>query len=186
MEPNSTQYKWLVDELSSTDRSETPWLLVSIHVPIYNTFALHKHDKQIVAAREHLEPLFMDYSVNMVFTGHIHAYQRTANVYREQINPKGPIHVTIGAGGRDCEAPYKTEEPEDWIISRDATFYGYGLFSIHNRTHAEWTWIPLSPSGTSLLLCFWSELSATSFDSPLVLLHTFFLRHTQVQFCKET
>ena len=157
MEPNSTQYKWLVDELSSTDRSETPWLLVSIHVPIYNTFALHKHDKQIVAAREHLEPLFMDYSVNMVFTGHIHAYQRTANVYREQINPKGPIHVTIGAGGRDCEAPYKTEEPEDWIISRDATFYGYGLFSIHNRTHAEWTWIPLSPSGMSPLLCFWSE-----------------------------
>jgi hypothetical protein len=146
MEPNSIQYNWLVEELESVDRRLTPWVLVTIHVPLYNTFALHPHDPQIVAAREHFEPLFVKYHVNLIFTGHIHAYQRTANVANDTLTKTGPIHITIGAGGRQCDAPYKTEEPEAWIVKRDASYYGYGTLEIVNATHANWKWIPLSPS----------------------------------------
>jgi hypothetical protein len=159
MEPGSSQYNWCLEELESVDRTITPWVLVTIHVPIYNTFAKHSHDSQILAAREHLEPLFVKHHVNLVFTGHIHAYQRTGNVAMEELVPSAPIYVTVGAGGRQCDAPFKADEPEEWVMTRDASYYGYGRFTIFNQTHAEWRWIRLSSSGTFegrallLLLC---------------------------------
>ena len=143
-----------MDELSSVDRTITPWLLVTLHVPIYNTFAFHHRDPQIVAAKEHIEPLLVLYQVNMVFTGHIHAYQRTTNVAMDKVDPSGPIHITVGAGGRQCDAPFRNATAEEWIVTRDASYYGYGLFNIYNKTHAEWRWIPLSPSGKCILTDF--------------------------------
>lgn len=151
IDPGSVQYNWIVEELESVDRSETGWVLVTLHVPIYNTFDLHHHDLQIKAAQDHIEPLLVKHNVNVVFNGHIHAYQRTANVAMGKLDPRGPIHITIGAGGRQCDAPFKNETAEEWIVSRDASYYGYGTFAIFNRTHAEWKWIPLSPSGTCSL-----------------------------------
>ncbi len=146
MSPGSTQYTWLVKELSSVDRTRTPWVLFTLHVPIYNTFALHHHDRQIFAAREHLEPLLVKYNVNVVFNGHIHAYQRTNYVAFNKTTVTGPMHITIGAGGRNCDAPFQNEEPESWIATRDASMYGYGRLTIFNETHADWRWVPLSPS----------------------------------------
>jgi hypothetical protein len=141
MEPDSLQYKWLVEELASVDRSITPWLLVTIHIPFYNTFDIHRKDPQVRPAIENLEPLFVEHKVNLVFSGHIHAYQRTGNVAFGELTPTGPIYITIGAGGRQCKAPFLSFEPEPWVKVRDATFFGYGMFHISNRTHAEWEWI---------------------------------------------
>jgi acid phosphatase type 7 len=141
MEPNSVQYKWLVEELSAVDRHRTPWLTVVIHVPIYNTFGVHRHDLQIMAAREHLEPLFVKYGVNVIFSGHIHAYSRTAPVENGRVSETGPIHIVVGAGGRKCEAAFLDETPEPYMRVRDATFFGYGLFRVHNATVAAWEWI---------------------------------------------
>ena len=146
MSPNSTQYKWLDAELASIDRSKTPWVFLTIHPPLYNTFALHHHDPQIFAAQEHLEPLFVKYHVNLVLTGHIHAYQRTDYVAFGNVTDTGPMHITIGAGGRKCDAPFTNKEPEEWIKARDASMYGYGRITVHNETHAEWRWIPIAPS----------------------------------------
>jgi hypothetical protein len=163
MEPDSPQYNWFVEELESVDRTITPWVLVTIHVPIYNTFALHPHDLQIFAARDNLEPLFVKHHVNLIFTGHIHAYQRTANVAMEELVPSAPIHITIGAGGRQCDAPFKSEEPEEWVVTRDASYFGYGRFTIFNQTHAEWRWIPLSSSGTFEARAFYFVLFVCCF-----------------------
>ena len=146
MSPGSTQYEWLKEELASIDRERTPWVLLTMHPPIYNTFALHHHDPQIFAAREHLEPLMIEHHVNIIFTGHIHAYQRTDYVAFNATIPTGPMHITIGAGGRACAAPFTNKEPEQWLMKRDATMYGYGRFVIENATFAEWQWIPISPS----------------------------------------
>ena len=146
MTPGSTQYEWLLTELASIDRRKTPWVLLTMHPPIYNTFALHHHDPQIFAAKEHLEPLFVEYNVNLVLTGHIHAYQRTDYVAFGNVTETGPMHITIGAGGRKCDAPFTNKEPEEWIKTRDASMYGYGRITIQNETHAEWRWIPIAPS----------------------------------------
>jgi len=141
MEPDSIQYNWILDQLQSVKRTVTPWLLVTLHTPIYNTFGLHQKDPQIAAAKKHLEPLFVEYGVNMVFSGHIHAYLRTSNVAMGEVTPKGPMHITVGAGGRKCEAPFKSIEPEPWVEVRDATNFGFGMFRILNQTHAMWNWI---------------------------------------------
>lgn len=141
MEPDSMQYKWIVEELEGVDRSVTPWVLAVLHAPIYNTFSLHQHDPQIVAQKQHLEPLFVKHKVNMIFSGHIHAYQRTKTVAHDEPHAQGPMHITIGAGGRKCEAPFKNAEPEAWLDVRDATVYGYGMFRVWNKTVAEWDWV---------------------------------------------
>ena len=44
MDPDSRQYQWLIQALEQVDRTVTPWLLVSIHVPLYNTFNDHHRD----------------------------------------------------------------------------------------------------------------------------------------------
>lgn len=146
MEPNSTQYRWLLQELQSVNREETPWLLVTMHVPIYNTFDVHHHDVQIFAARDHLESLFVEYKVNLVITGHIHAYQRTKTVNNGEVTARGPMHIVVGAGGRQCKASFMSEDPEPWIAVRDATRYGYGTLELYNKTHAQWQWVPTGKS----------------------------------------
>lgn len=141
MEPDSEQYRWIVQELQTVNRSLFPWVIAVLHTPLYNTFSLHRHDTQMMAAQQHLEPLFVEYSVNFVFSGHIHAYLRTDTVAHGVVNATGPVHITVGSGGRKCEAPFASAEPEAWVKTRDATMFGYGMFKIHNRTHAQWDWI---------------------------------------------
>jgi len=141
MEPSSKQYAWLKNGLAAVDRQVTPWLIVVLHTPLYSTFSLHRKDPQIFAAIEHLEPLFVEHDVNMIFSGHIHAYLRTKPVRFGKLHAKGPRHVVVGAGGRKCEAPFLNATAEEFVEVRDATKYGYGLFHIFNRTTAAWDWI---------------------------------------------
>lgn len=141
MEPGSKQHKWLKQGLNSVDREETPWVIVVLHTPIYSTFALHRKDPQITAAIEHLEPLFVKNEVNLVFSGHIHAYMRSKPVRFGKLHIKGPRHIIVGAGGRKCEAPFLNATAEDFVEVRDATKYGYGLLHIYNRSTAAWDWI---------------------------------------------
>lgn len=149
VEPGSTQYNWIVSELSAVNRLETPWLVAVLHTPMYNTFSLHRRDAQIKACKEHLESLFVQHKVNLVFTGHIHAYLRTDNVVNDGVlDPLGPIHITVGAGGRKCEAPFANVEPEPWVKVRDATLFGYGMLRVLNQTHAQWDWVHTGKSDT--------------------------------------
>lgn len=148
MEPGSKMYDWLVEELEErVDRKKTPWLIVTFHVPIYNTFEVHQHDLQMFAMREHIEPLLVHHRVNLVFNGHIHAYLRTKPVAFGNVDPAGPIHIVMGAGGRNADAAFLHDEPEDWVAVRDATIYGYGLLEICNDTHARWDWVHTGQEG---------------------------------------
>ena len=52
------------------------------------------------------EDMFYHYGVDMVFNGHVHAYERTHPVYKYQLDTCGPIYVTIGDGG-NIEGPYR-------------------------------------------------------------------------------
>jgi len=141
MEPGSPQYEWFKHELKTVDRKRTPWLIVTYHVPIYNTFRVHQHDTQMIAARKHIEPLLVKHKVNLVFNGHIHAYLRTTNVAKQKKHKDGPIHIVMGAGGRNADAAFLADEPEDWVEMRDGTIYGYGILEICNNTHARWDWV---------------------------------------------
>lgn len=139
--PESAQYKWFGKELKSVDRNLTPWLTVTLHCPIYNTFKWHRRDQQSVLARKYLEDMMYEHSVNFVLSGHLHAYMRTEPVYKGKLDKKGPIHIILGNGGRQANSPYYSKEPEEWIAVRDHTTYGYGTLDFVNATHAQYVWV---------------------------------------------
>ena len=134
----SLQYEWLLSELKSVDRSITPWLIVMLHCPLYNTFKTHHRDIFTTEARAILEPLFVEYTVNFVISGHVHAYMRTHPVTFSKRDPRGPIHVIQGNGGKSSCVPYYNETAEEWVAVRDQTQFGYGTLELFNSTHAMW------------------------------------------------
>ena len=140
--PESAQYKWFGKELKSVDRNLTPWLTVTLHCPIYNTFKWHRRDQQSILARKYLEDMMYEQSVNFVLSGHLHAYMRTEPVFKGKLDKKGPIHIILGNGGRQANSPYYNKErPEEWVAVRDHTTYGYGTLDFVNATHAKYVWV---------------------------------------------
>jgi hypothetical protein len=81
------QREWLRDELS---KSEERWKICFFHHPIYSSGGRHGPD---LALREYLEPLFLQYGVDVVFTGHEHFYER--------IKPQhGIVYFISGGAGK--------------------------------------------------------------------------------------
>ena len=134
----SLQYDWLLSELKSIDRSVTPWLIIMLHCPLYTTFKAHRHEIFLTEAQAILEPLFVEYNVNFVIAGHVHAYMRTHPVAFSQRNPRGPIYIIQGNGGKAVNMTYRNETAEEWVAVRDQTQYGYGTLELCNVTHAKW------------------------------------------------
>lgn len=144
----SRQRKWLVETaLPSVDRSLTPWLVVVFHTPLYTTFLNHVHElNPNVMKQSGLREVFQDHKVNLVVSGHDHAYLRT-----KALDPEGsvasdkdaPVFWTLGAGG-NREGHSKYINPfwaEHWVAKRDNDEFGFGLFFAPNRTHAHLQWM---------------------------------------------
>jgi predicted MPP superfamily phosphohydrolase len=81
------QLKWLEDELK---KSGEKWKIVFFHHPLYSSARTHGSALQL---REVLEPLFIQYGVSVVLTGHDHVYER--------IRPQNGIqHFVEGSSGQ--------------------------------------------------------------------------------------
>ncbi|KAF3605952.1 hypothetical protein DY000_02049669 [Brassica cretica] len=134
----SDQYNWLKGDLAKVDRERTPWLIALFHVPWYNSNDAHQNEGDGMMAE--MEPLLYASGVDIVFTGHVHAYERTKRVNNGKSDPCGPVHITIGDGGNreGLARKYKDPSPE-WSVFREASF-GHGELQMVNSTHAHWTW----------------------------------------------
>ncbi|RYG52446.1 hypothetical protein EON66_09740, partial [archaeon] len=93
----SDQYAWLVTELASIDRNLTPWVVATLHAPWYNSNQAHQGEGE--AMREAMEQLLFNAGVDVVFSGHVHAYERNSRVFNNALNPAGPYYINIGDGG---------------------------------------------------------------------------------------
>jgi Icc-related predicted phosphoesterase len=71
---HSQQYKWLEADLGSIDRKKTPWVIVLLHAPWYNTNYAHQGEGE--SMRKAMEELLYKARVDVVFAGHVHAYER--------------------------------------------------------------------------------------------------------------
>ncbi|KAF5727194.1 hypothetical protein HS088_TW22G00882 [Tripterygium wilfordii] len=143
------QYKWLEQELPKVNRSETPWLIVLMHSPWYNSYNYHYMEGE--SMRVMYEPWFVQYKVDVVFAGHVHAYERSERVSNVAYNivngmckpvsdQNAPVYITIGDGGNlEGLATNMTEPQPDYSAYREASF-GHAIFDIKNRTHAYYNW----------------------------------------------
>ncbi|KAG2561748.1 hypothetical protein PVAP13_8KG211400 [Panicum virgatum] len=66
-EEGSEQHAWLRRDLAAVDRRRTPWLLVLMHVPWYNTNYAHQAEAE--GMRRAMEPLLFEARVDVVIEG---------------------------------------------------------------------------------------------------------------------
>ncbi|XP_072950417.1 purple acid phosphatase 15-like isoform X1 [Typha angustifolia] len=104
------QYKWLERDLANVDRTVTPWLIATWHPPWYSTY--RSHYKEAECMRVEMEELLYLHGVDIVFSGHVHAYERSNRVYNYTLDPCGPVYITIGDGGnRENVATSHADDP---------------------------------------------------------------------------
>ncbi|KDD75912.1 hypothetical protein H632_c440p0 [Helicosporidium sp. ATCC 50920] len=167
---DSDQVRWLTHDLSSVNRSKTPWVMVSIHAALYNSYLSHYQEAE--CARLAFEPLFLRYGVDLVVSGHVHAYERSFPVSDYKIDDCAPVYVTLGDGGNveKLEAVFADLPgncPRERIVGPsyqpdacparhyDGAFcsgsqplwsafrepaFGFGTLRLENETHALFEW----------------------------------------------
>ncbi|KAH7284407.1 hypothetical protein KP509_34G053400 [Ceratopteris richardii] len=143
------QYRWLEIELKKVDRSKTSWLIIVVHSPWYNSNIAHYMEGETM--RVQFESWFVAAKVDIVFSGHVHAYERThrvSNIAYNIVNmdcvpvrnDSAPIYLMIGDGGNAEGLAAEFMEPQpDYSAFREASF-GHGVLEIKNRTHAFYSW----------------------------------------------
>ncbi|KAI3948307.1 hypothetical protein MKW92_002540 [Papaver armeniacum] len=91
------QYTWLRKDLEQVDRKVTPWLVAAWHPPWYNSYSSHYQEFECM--RQEMEGLLYQFGVDIVFSGHVHAYERMNRVYNYTLDPCGPVYINVGDGG---------------------------------------------------------------------------------------
>ncbi|KAK2630785.1 hypothetical protein QOZ80_UnG0725840 [Eleusine coracana subsp. coracana] len=114
------QYKWLEAEFPKVNRSETPWLIFIMHTQWYNSYNYHNMEGETM--RVMYELWFVKYKVDLVFGGHVHAYEQTDYVQNRILNiaynmvndlctpipdQSVLVYITIGDGGNQEGLPTK-------------------------------------------------------------------------------
>jgi hypothetical protein len=97
---------WLRVDLTG---SGACWKLVVMHRELYGS-STDASSPEVQALRAELAPVFQATGVDVVFSGHVHAYERTypiADGMPDQVgqepafnDPAGPVYVVTGGGGR--------------------------------------------------------------------------------------
>ena len=104
--PGTTQYNWIVNDLSSTAKK---WKIALLHMPAWSAQGGHSNNKN---AQTILHPLFKKYGVQFVIAGHNHYYAR-ASANKVQ-------YITTGGGG----APLYTPNPNaDSVVTVDKSYH---------------------------------------------------------------
>ena len=97
----SPQRAWLEADLEAVDRAATPWVVALMHAPWYSTYA--SHYREVECMRLELESVLAKGAVDAVFSGHVHAYERTNRVLDRAAQPDAsgcaPRFVVAGDGG---------------------------------------------------------------------------------------
>lgn len=143
------QYKWLEAELPKVNRRETSWLIVLMHSPWYNSYNYHYMEGETM--RVMYEPWFVKYKVDVVFAGHVHAYERSErisnvayNIVNMECNPvpdqSAPVYITIGDGGNQEGLATNMTQPQPMYSAFREASFGHAIFDVKNRTHAYYAW----------------------------------------------
>ncbi|XP_050211083.1 bifunctional purple acid phosphatase 26-like [Mercurialis annua] len=145
----SPQWFWLQQELANVNREETPWLFVITHAPLYNSNEVHFMEAE--GMRIAFESWFIQYKVDAVFSGHVHAYERSNRYSNIRCkvssgfcypvpDKSAPVYITVGDGGNQEGLATKYMDPQPHYSAFREASYGHGTLEIMNRTHAFFSW----------------------------------------------
>ena len=138
---DSAQHAWLRRDLSRVDRVRTPFVVVVMHAPWYQTNSAHKGEGDAMKAS--MEGVLLEYGVHMVVAGHVHAYERVHAVSSGAVLNQtcGIQYVVVGDGGnREGLYPFpNADAAPEWSAYREAA-YGHGCLKVFNSTHAQFQW----------------------------------------------
>ncbi|MFA5205720.1 MAG: LamG-like jellyroll fold domain-containing protein [Lentisphaeria bacterium] len=134
--PGGKQYEWLAKDLG---QSKAQWKFVFLHHPPYSSDDDDYGDTWRKTASvcgeaspRQLVPLFERYNVDIVWSGHIHLYERTWPLRAGKIDRKnGVTYVTTGGGGSDLEdfSPVR-----NWFAAKLHRNWHYCLVTIHGES----------------------------------------------------
>ncbi|KAL8531334.1 hypothetical protein ACS0TY_008093 [Phlomoides rotata] len=137
---NSEQYEWMKKDMAAVNRTRTPWLIFTGHRPMYSSnpgfVLLPSVDPDFVDA---VEPLLLSNKVDLALFGHVHNYERTCAVYKNEClglpvkdgngtdtyynaNYTAPLHLVIGMAG--FELHDFPQNDNSWSLVRISEF-GY-------------------------------------------------------------
>jgi hypothetical protein len=137
--------KWVADDLARAKKAT--WRFIGFHQPGFNSSKAHFSQQQL----RWLAPVFEKGGVDVVFSGHVHNYQRTYPLtfaptrpgakkgevegkldldknYAEKGKPKGVIYIVTGAGGAGLYNPEQDQDRATWqpftklFVSRTHSF----------------------------------------------------------------
>lgn len=138
--PGSEQYRWLESALAA---SKATWKFAAHHHPCFSSdeddYGDHWRGKSEAAeytwgdsnARK-LVPVYEKYGVDIVFSGHIHSYERTWPILNLTINQKKGVRYLVtggGGGGLEQAAPQRA-----WFSIHVARGHHYCFASVFDRT----------------------------------------------------
>ena len=115
--PGSTQYNWIVNDLSSSGKL---WKIAVFHKPGWSAGG-HSNSTDV---QENLQELFEKYEVSLVITGHNHYYARAVvnNVH----------HITTGGGGAPLYTP---DASYPYIVKVDKSHHYCKIDIDENKLH---------------------------------------------------
>jgi hypothetical protein len=151
------QIKWLEKDLSSVNKSKTPWIVVVGHRPQYSSSAspvpVGTASSYFSQVRKTFEPILIKYGVALYISGHIHWYERlwpmmnngevdqsailNNNTYLN--NGKSLTHIISGQSGNQENHSTPAIKNETYTAVLDNVHYGIGRLSVINATALKYT-----------------------------------------------
>ena len=160
----SEQYKFLLADLQSLDRTKTPFVIFGGHRAMYLNSDYGGSVSSDIEVSDlliaNVEPMLQRYKVNLCFWGHNHVVQRQSAVYQKKIvqastarqidgntvhvysSPQAPVHMVVGTGGAKLSYNAITDPAlrpawNEMILHE----WGYAVVVAHNASVLEWTWV---------------------------------------------
>jgi len=168
------QHDFLRADLAAVDRKVTPWLVVACHAPWYNSNRAHENEAEEVLMRRAMEDLLYNHSVDLVFAGHVHNYERTHPVYRNRTDHGGPVYITVGDGGNREGVAKEWNRAPEWSAFRldkeqdPSRVFGHGKMTAHNATHLHFHWRSLPKATHRLSDSLWL-VKGEALDAPRII-----------------
>jgi len=126
--PGSDQHTFISDDLKKVNRTQTPWVIVAGHRPMY--YGNPKGYTRDPHFADALESMFVTGGVDLCLWGHVHNLMATCAVNNGTCvapdastgHNNAPVHVVIGNGGMSLTKYDSKIDPPEWVHYKRADY----------------------------------------------------------------